>query len=87
MAAALVYPFYFNRSHRTAQELFWWVDEDALGTGAGVRLLKELERAAKERGAHSLSMIALDKIDGPQVERLYQHFDYIKSEQAFLKVL
>lgn len=87
MAAALIYPFYFNLQHLTAQELFWWVDPSARGTGAGIKLLKTLESESRNKGARSLSMIALSHIDGPQVEKLYRHYDYVKSEQSFLKVL
>jgi len=86
MAGALVFPFYFNLSHLTAQELFWWVDPRARQSGQGAELLAALEAAARARGAKSLTMIALDEIDGPRVAELYRRNGYAPSERNFIKV-
>ena len=86
MAAALVYPFYFNAEHTTAQELFWWVAPQARGGGLGRQLIAALEAAVQARGAKSLSMIALAEIDGPAVAELYRRHGYRASEQSFIKV-
>jgi len=87
MAGALVYPFYFNAAHMTAQELFWWVDPDARKGGTGIHLLVALEAAARAKGAQSLTMICLAEIEGPAVAELYLRNGYAPSEQSFIKVI
>lgn len=87
MAGVLVYPAYFNAAQISAQELFWWVDPQARGTGAGRMLLDALEAHARERGAHTLTMIALDDVDGERVANLYRSQGYRPLERNFVKVL
>ncbi len=84
MAAVLIYPHYFNRDQISAQELFWWVDESARGTGVGRRLLNAIESAARDAGAHSLTMVSLA---ANPVEKLYEAAGYVAQESSFVKVL
>jgi GNAT superfamily N-acetyltransferase len=84
MAALLIYPHYFNLSQIHAQELFWWVDESARGTGVGRRLLRAIEDAARDAGAHSLTMVSLA---ANPVDKLYEAAGYALQESSFVKVL
>lgn len=86
MAGGLVHPAYFNRHHKTGQELFWWVEPDHR-SGVGGRLLEGLESAALYRGAQSWSMIALASLRPEVVGKVYQRRGYRASEQTFIKAL
>lgn len=87
MAGALVYPAYFNTSRVAAQELFWWVDPAARRSGAGRALLASIESYARENGAHTLTMICLDDLDGDRVAEFYRSEGYRPLERNFMKVL
>ena len=82
MAGAVVYPFYFNSSHTTAQEMFWWVDEEHRGIGS--KLFDAMVAAVKDRGAKSLSMIALDALQPEKVGAFYERRGFRPSERAFI---
>ena len=66
MVGGIATPDFFNRNKLGAAELFWWVDEEARGSGAGVALLNGLESWAISIGASRLSMTAWS----PCLERL-----------------
>mgnify|MGYP000894854066 CR=1 len=85
MLAALCFPIYFNASALVAQELFWWVDPDK--RGAGIRLLQRAEQWAKEKGAVTLQMIALDELSGESVGRLYERRGYRPLERSYVRNL
>lgn len=82
MAAALVYPFYFS-GEMTAQEMFWWVEPEH--RGVGMELLEALIDGVKDRGAKSLSMIALDALDVEKVSGIYEKEGFRPSERSFIK--
>ena len=86
-AGALVFPHYWNEKEIVAQELFWWVDENARKSSAAIRLLSEMESEAREKGAKSLIMITLDKLTPEVLERLYIRRGYRPQERAFIKEL
>ena len=85
MAGAVVYPFYFNAGHTTAQEMFWWVDEEHRGIGS--KLFDAMVQAVKDRGAKSLSMIALDALQPEKVGAFYERKGFRPSERSFIGVL
>lgn len=87
MAGVLVYQNYFKRDQRIAQEMFWWVDPEARGLGAGRKLLETIEAWAKEQGAQKLTMVALDDVDGERVAGMYKAAGYRPLERNFVKVL
>lgn len=86
MAGGLVSPLYFNLSHMTGQELFWWVKPGARGS-IGIRLIDALEKAAKDKGCSSWAMIALDKVEPERTANLYARRGYRPSERTFIKRL
>jgi GNAT superfamily N-acetyltransferase len=81
MAGALVYPFYFNLKHRTAQEVFWWVSPEHRGIGS--QLFDALVAEVKDMGAQSLSMIALE--NAKWVGGFYEKRGFRPSERSFIK--
>jgi GNAT superfamily N-acetyltransferase len=87
MAGVLIYDKYFDRTRKAAQELFWWVDPNARKTGVGKRLLSEIESWARENGADTLTMIALDALDGDAVSEMYKAAGYKPLERNYMKVL
>jgi GNAT superfamily N-acetyltransferase len=84
-AAALVYPFFFNHSHRHGQELFWWVNPDARGVGAG--LLRELEARAVSLGAKSLAVAAVATLRPEALAAFYRRAGFHPSDSSFVKAL
>ena len=87
MIGALRYPFYMNRHHITSQELFWWVDEDARASGAGLALVEALEQWVGSSGTHSLQMMCLESIEPERMSALYRRRRYRPAERTFMKVL
>lgn len=86
MAAGVVSPVYFNASHLSGEELFWWVDDGAPQL-TGIRLLDALERAARERGCATWQMKSLARLGGDRMTALYERRGYRPTEQSFMKRL
>jgi GNAT superfamily N-acetyltransferase len=87
MVGGMVYPFYFDADHLTGQEVFWWVMPEHRKGRIGLELLQALEEWAKARGAKSLSMVSLDRLNPEQVARMYSAAGYRASEHTFIKRL
>jgi GNAT superfamily N-acetyltransferase len=81
MAGALVYPMYFNLHHRTAQEMFWWVDPEHRGIGS--KLFEALEEEVKKMGAQSLTMIVIERFSW--VGSYYEKRGFRPSERSFIR--
>lgn len=62
-----------------ASEFFWWVEPEH--RGIGVRLLRQAERWAKDRGAVVLQLVAPTK----DVELLYQRLGLTQTEVQYQK--
>ena len=86
MAAGVVSPVYFNHSHTSGEELFWYVSEDAPQM-AGLRLLIALEGAAKAKGCDSWQMKSIALLGGARMAKLYERRGYRASENSFIKRL
>ena len=86
MAGGLAHPLYFNLSHRTGQELFWWV-EPGLRDGTGRALLDALEDEARAIGCVSWSMACLARAKPELMGRLYERRGYRASERTYIKRL
>lgn len=84
MAAGILSPVYFNHSHLSGEELFWWVSERASQL-TGMRLLNALEAEAKERGCSSFQMKSIDRLNGERMAKLYARKGYRASEHSFIK--
>jgi len=84
MVGVSINPFYFNRAHRVAQELFWFVSEEHRGMKTALKLLEALDEWAKEVGANSISMAALGcNFDG--VDKFYRAKGFIRQETHYLR--
>jgi GNAT superfamily N-acetyltransferase len=79
----LLHPHYFNASHITGQELFWWIDPDHRGRGS--ELLNALEAWVKDQGAHSFVMITLEALEPERVGLIYRRRGYRPVEHSYLK--
>lgn len=85
MTGGMLNPFYFNLSHVTGQELFWWVEPEHRGLGSG--LFDALEAWATDAGAKSFSMIALDRLKPDVLGRIYQRRGYRAAEHSYIRRL
>lgn len=86
MTGGLVHPAYFNAHHLTGQELFWWVRPE-FRKGVGAEMFSRLEQEAKDRGAKSWSMIALDRVRPKAMDRIYKVSGYRCAEHSYIKRL
>ncbi len=84
---ALAYPFYFNREHKTGQEIFWWLEPEHRCGRTGMQMFAALETWARDVGCKSFSMIALDAVDAEKVGKIYQRCGYRASEHSYIKEL
>jgi GNAT superfamily N-acetyltransferase len=80
MIGYIVYS-HFLSGDTVAGEVFWWVEPEARGDG--LRLLREAERRAKERGARHLQMIA----PTAQVAHVYERLGFTYVESTYQKTL
>jgi hypothetical protein len=80
-AGALLHGAWFNQSHKTGSELFWWSEN-----GAGQGLFAALEDWAKEQGADSFAMVALEALRPAALGAVYKRKGYRASEHSWLKV-
>jgi len=87
MLGFVVFPMFMNSKTTIAQELFWWVDEEARKTGAGIKILKQTEKLAKEHGAEALMMLSLSDLNGKKIGKLYESLGYKQKEQTYMRVL
>lgn len=78
----IICPVYFNLSHVSGEELFWW--SEGL---AGVRLLDALEKEVAQRGCHSWQMKSIDRLNGAAMAQLYHRRGYIALENSYIKRL
>lgn len=84
MAAALLYPHYFNTDSLTGQEIFWWVDP-AHRKGEGGALLDALESAAQAAGAVSFTMVSVADLRSDALDRVYRRRGYRPAERTYIK--
>lgn len=85
IAGGIIYPWYFNKQDITAQEVFWWVEPDHRGNGLGKELFKAFEDAIKQKGAKSLTMVALDS--NKDIGKVYKKEGYSPSEHSYIRRL
>ena len=85
MAGGMIFPFYFNHSHLTGNELFLWVTPERRGS-LGVRLLDAMETEAVRRGCKSWGMNLMESIAPERTEKLFLRRGYRPIERTFVKV-
>jgi GNAT superfamily N-acetyltransferase len=87
ITAGLVFPLYFNHNYKVAQELWWWLEPEARGSGAGDLMYKALESWAKEKEANAMFMIALEDEKVETMAKLYKRKGFVGTERTFIKEL
>lgn len=85
IAGALLYPLYFNPAYEVAQELFWWLNPDARGSGAGEKLFQILQTWAKDNGASAVFMIALADNRVDKMDSFYKRAGFQPMERTYMK--
>lgn len=70
-----------------AIEALWYIAPKHRGNGAAIRMLKNFEQWAKERGAVRVKMIHLATLNPKAVAKLYDRMGYAKLETAYSKEL
>jgi GNAT superfamily N-acetyltransferase len=80
MIGIFLFP-HFLSGELVAGEVFWWVEPEH--RGEGIKLLREAEKQARERGAVKLQMIA----PNPKVAALYERLGYEFVESAYQRTL
>ena len=87
MIGFLVFPMFMNSAYTLSQELFWWVDEDVRNTGVGIKILRDAERLAKEKGATTMMMLSIDDLNGDSINKLYKKLGYRERERTYMRSL
>lgn len=86
MVSGITSPVYFNHTHLSGEELFWWVSPQAPQM-TGVRMLQALEKEAKAKGCKTWQMKSLARLNGERMDALYTRLGYRASERSFIKEL
>lgn len=86
MIGGLISPVYFNYSHKSGEELFWYV-ADGAPQMTGIKLLKAMESEARAHGCGSWQMKSLARLGGERMVQLYERMGHRASESSFLKEL
>ena len=86
VAGAMTFPAYWNARIRIGQETFWWVTPDYRGE-AGPLLLAAMEDEARQRGARTFLMVALEAVRPAAVGKFYERRGYAPLEHSYWKAL
>jgi GNAT superfamily N-acetyltransferase len=87
MLGAMIYRHYFNLSHITGNELFWWIDPEYRHGSLAMRMFRALEEWAAQSGAHSFTVGALHAQSPEKLSRFYDRNGYSPLESTYTKVL
>ncbi len=87
MAGAILYPFYFNKDHKTGQELFWFIEPEHRHGRLGLELLEAMEGEALAKGARSFMMVALEEHEPERLAKFYARHGYRATERVFTRTL
>lgn len=87
VVGAVMAPLFMNRDALICSEVFWWVDPEARGSGAGKEMAKQLETICREAGVYRLAMVAIHAPGIEQVESMYQRLGFEPTENTWTKVL
>lgn len=83
----VVGPMFMNAGKLQGSEVFFWVDPEHRGSGAGRGLIRAAEHAAKIRGAVYWNMVTLEGVGTEAVASMYLRDGYTATERAFTKKL
>ena len=90
MMAALVFQTTLGED-LSCQELAWWSEDKGRGLGSTITLLDELmdmtETLARDLGAKTMIMMALEHLHPKSVGKMYRRRDYIPTEHTYMRAL
>lgn len=72
---------------KIASELFWYVHPDHRGSKSSVKLIKEYETWAKDKGCTYVTMAHFSNKLGKKLSGLYKMLDYEPIEVSYIKEL
>ena len=79
-------PYIMNKKYLAGAELAWWVEPEHRKGTTGVRLLKAIEKSAKDLGVKMWSMMSLESVEPEKMERLYNALGYTPMERTYVRV-
>lgn len=84
MIAGVSVTHYVNANHLTAQELFWWCDPSARGSGVAFALLAALEDWARKIESRTMFISSTANLTPDKLARVYRRkgFDVIDLNYA-----
>ncbi len=85
--AGCTVPLMGNTDVLHGTELAWWVDPEHRGGSSGIKLLKALESAAREKGCIYWSMIFMETSMPDSVRNMYEKLGYELKETSYGKRL
>jgi GNAT superfamily N-acetyltransferase len=85
--AGIAVPLLGNMDVLHGTELAWWVAPEHRGGTAGIKLLKRLESAAKEKGCVYWSMAFMETSMPSVVKKMYEKLNYELKETSYGKRL
>lgn len=87
MIGVMLSRHWFNESLLLASDMFWWVDDSARGSSAGLKLLNAAESWAKECGCYMMVMAHTPTIQPEKVHNLYIRRGYAQQDTYYAKVV
>jgi len=85
IAGAIAYPMYFSPTHKVVQELWWWLEPQSRGSGAGKEMFNAIDQWAKEVGAAALLMAALEDNRTEKMHNVYARAGFTPMERTFIR--
>lgn len=70
---------------KTATELAWFVEESHRGSSGSLRLIKNYENWAKDKGCKFVTMVDIDSLNN--LEQVYKRVGYTLTEKTYVKEL
>ena len=80
-------PAVMNKAYLSGAELVWWVNPEHRKGPTGIKLLKSIEKSAKELGVKMWSMMSLESSEPEKIDRLYTALGYKRVERTYVRVL
>ena len=79
-------PSLMNKNYQIGCELAWWVKPEYRGSLSAGKLIKAIEKGAKDRGAKIWSMVSLANLNPEVAEKFYLNSGYEHTESTFSRV-
>lgn len=80
-------PLLANPNVMMGTELAWWVEPEYRKGGEGIKLMKFIEKLAKEQGVKYWVMVAMESSDPETAAKIYERLGYEKTESSYVRVL